>query len=301
MNELFDKLILRFFLAFFVCLLLLVYKYAHGLLYPSSNQQLFKSFYPSKNTADTIHLFARILGVGILFSEFHFYLSEGLGNALFYFAIQAILTFAFYLLSLNIIESIVLYNFEYSDEILKRKNIAYAIICFSQAIAVAFVMKTVLSISENSLVLLFFLTLFSIVLTGFATKTFNLISKLPFNKLLVNKNMAISFSYMGFIWGWTLLICSSLSHDITSINWYAVQVVLKILLSLLIFPLFKLCLTTIFHIKEDSRIAQLDLSKDNQAVDIGYGIYEGIIFFTSCYLTTVITGQIIFGTFYPVF
>lgn len=301
MNELFDKLILRFFLAFFVCLLLLVYKYAHGVLYPSSNQQLFKSFYPSKNNADTIHLFARILGVGILFSEFHFYLSEGLGNALFYFSLQAVLTFAFYLLSLNIIESIVLYNFEYSDEILKRKNTAYAIICFSQAIAVAFVMKTVLSISENSLVLLFFLTLFSIVLTGFATKTFNLISKLPFNKLLVNKNMAISFSYMGFLWGWTLLICSSLDHEITSINWYAVQVVLKILLSLLIFPLFKLCLTAIFHIKEDSRVAQLDLSKDNQSVDIGYGIYEGIIFFTSCYLTTVITGQIVFGTFYPVF
>lgn len=301
MNELFDKLILRFFLALFICLLLLLYRYAHRLLYPSTSQQLFRSFYPSKNTSDTIHLFSRIIGVGILFSEFHFYLSEGILHALFVFSGQALLIFSFYLLTLNIMESIILYNFEYADEIHKRKNHAYALICAAQAIAVAILLKTVLSVSGNSFVILFFLTLFSIVLLGFATKSFGLISKLPFNKLLVSKNNAVAYSYMGFIWGWTLIITSSLQRPIDQIDAYAVDAILTIVLSLLIFPLFRMGLVFIFRIKDDARLGQLDMVKDIQSIDPGYGVYEGSLLFTSCYLSTVITGQIVFGTFYPVF
>jgi uncharacterized membrane protein YjfL (UPF0719 family) len=301
MNELFDKLILRFFLTVFVCGLLALYRYAHAILYPSVSQQLFRTFHPSKNSADTIHLFSRILGVAILFSEFHFYLSEGLGHALFLFSTQAILIFAFYLLALNIMESVILYNFEYADEIHKRKNYAYALICASQAVGVALTFKYILKTAQDSFILLFFLTLLVIVLLGFATKSFGLISKLPFNKLVVNKNNAIAFSYMGFILGWSVIIASSLNHPMESIDHYTITVILNIILSLLVFPLFRYGLAWVFRFKDDLQIKQIDMIREVQTVEPGYGIYEGGLFFTSCYLTTVITGQIVFGTFYPVF
>jgi hypothetical protein len=301
MNELFDKVILRFFLALFVCLLLVIYRYSHRILYPSTSKQLFKNFYPSRNSADSIHLFARILGVGILFSELHFYLSDGLLNALLVFSIQSIIVFAFYLISINIIESMILYNFEYADEIHKRKNYAYSIICATQALSMAWILKTVLKTSQDSIVIIFFLTLFSIVLMGFASKSFSFVSKLPFNKLLVSKNPAIAFSYMGFLWGWTLIISSSLSRPLVQIDRYALEVLLNIILSLLILPIFRIALVTIFRIKDDAKLDHLDMMKDIQSIEVGYGLYEGIIFFTACLLTTLITGHIVFGTFYPIF
>lgn len=301
MNELFDKLILRFFLALFVCALLFLYRYAHALLYPSLNQQIFRSFYPSKNTPDTVHLFSRIIGVGIIFSQFHFFLSEGLGQALFIFSLQAILIFAAYLLALNIMESIILYNFEYADEIHKRKNYAYSIICAAQAISISLILRSVLKSAQDSFITLFFLTLFAIVLMGFATKSFSIISKLPFNKLVVNKNLAIAFSYTGFVLGWTMIIISSLDQPIVSIDHYTISVILNIILSLLIFPLFRYGLIFIFRFKDDLSSKDVDFIKDTQSIETGHGIYEGGLFFTSCYLTTVITGRILFGTFYPVF
>ena len=39
---------------------------------------------------------------------------------------------------------------------------------------------------------------------------------------------------------------------------------------------------------------------DDHQFDISYGLYEGATFFTSAFITTVITGRIDFGTFYPV-
>ena len=302
MNEIFDKLILRLIFAVYLCLMLLLYKYAHSFLYPTSRQQLFKRFFPSKNISDTLHIMSRIIGVGMIFSEFQFTLSEGFLFALFDFLLFATVALALYLVSLYIIESIVLYNFEYIDEVIKRKNISYALISLAHSVGVAYIIKVVLSVSQHSLIMLFFLWLFAMVIMGFASKTFHIVSKLPFNQLIVQKNPAVSYSYIGFIWGWILIISSSLDHQLLEIRWYAIQVVLKIILSLIIIPIFLKGLVYVFRLQEsfDQDLINDSKSTDRERIQ-GYGVYEGALFLAACFLTTVITGKVEFGIFYPVF
>lgn len=301
MNELFDKLILRFVFTLFLCGAIFLYKYAHTFLYPTARNQLFRRFFPSKNSCDTLHLFSRIIGIGIIFSEFYFNMSDGIYLALLDFSVDALIASTLFLGSIYIIESIVLYNFEYNDEITKRKNFAYALVCFAHSLGMAYIVKTVIAVSQTSLVMVFFLWLFAIVLVGFATKSYSLISKLSFNRLMVQKNLAVGASYLGFIWGWSLIIASSLQHELNDIKWYSIQVILKILLSLIIIPFFKKGLVFIFNFQDDLLEKNSEGKLVNSQAELGYGVYEGAIFFTSCFLTTVITGNIHFGTFYPVF
>jgi len=300
MNEIFDKMILRIVFTIFICLTLVLYKFAHIFLYPSSKQQLLKKFYPSKNSPDTIHLFGRILGLGIVYSNFYFYLSNGIMLALTTFFIQATLIFLIYLLSIYIIESIVFYNFEYIDEIIKRKNYAYAIISFTNTLSISLILSTVIRASENNFILFLLMWLLSMVILGFSVRSFPIVSKLSLNKLIVQKNISVAFSYSGFILGWTLIISSSLENNMRDYVWYNIQVVLKILLSIIVFPLFRWGLIKIFKIENDFRTDVLsEDGKELLGPEIGFGLYEGAIFLVSCLLTSVITGNIFFGSFYP--
>ena len=302
MNELFDKLILRIVFTAFICLTLFLYRFAHNVLYPSNKGIIFQKFFPSKNSAESVHFFARLIGIGIVFSEFHFSLSEGFFYAVLDFFIRAIAGFLVYLISLYTIESMVLYNFEYHDEIIKRKNMSFALIGLGHAIGVSMVLKIVLKTSESSIVMLLFLWLFALVLIGFATKTFPIMSKLSFNRLLIQKNIAVSISYFGFFLGWSLIISSALNTPLREIKWYAIQVVLKILLSLIILPLFIKGIKFIFNLEDDLfKLVKVEGQQDNTNVELGFGIYEGAIFFCACFLTIVITGRIHFDTFYPTF
>ncbi|MCF8057654.1 MAG: hypothetical protein K9K67_00045 [Bacteriovoracaceae bacterium] len=302
MNELFDKLILRIVFAIFICLTLIVYRLAHNLIYPSNRGNLLQKFYPSKNGAESLHFFARLLGIGIVFSEFNFNLDQGFLYAVMDFFIRAFSGFIVYLVSLYTIESIVLYNFDYHDEIVKRKSLAFSLIGFVHAIGIAFILKVVLRTSGSSLVVLLFLWLFSLVLVGFATKTFPLMSRLSFNRLLIQKNSAVAVSYFGFFIGWSFIIASALNTPLTNIKWYAIQVVLKILLSLIILPIFIKGLKVIFNLTDDlNTLVRDDGQQDNSNVELGYGVYEGVTFFTACFLTIVITGEVNFSNFYPTF
>ncbi len=294
MNEIYDKLIIRIFFTIFLCAIIAIYKYLHIILYPSAKLQLFKTFKPTNNNSDTIHLFSRIIGIGLLLSEFHFYMSDGIAIAVLDFSIRAFLAVVTYLASLYILESIALYNFEYADEILKRKNYSYALICFTNAIVASYLIKTIIKVSNNSLVIFIFLWLFAIVIIGLTIKAYPMLSKLPFNKLVVQKNMAIALSYMGFIWGWGIIIASSINGDITNIKLYAIYIILKILLSIIVFPLFRFGIIWIFSLKDD-------FQANSESADVGYGVFEGTIYFTSCFLISIITEQVHFGTFYPIF
>jgi uncharacterized membrane protein YjfL (UPF0719 family) len=230
-------------------------------------------------------------------------MSEGILPALFQLVMESGVVIILYLGSIYIIESIVLYNFEYSDEVLRRKNYAYSIICFSHSIGLAYILKTVINVAHASIIMTFFLWLFAMVLIGFSSKTFPIISKLSFNRLLVQKNMAISMAYMGFIWGQCLIISSALDHQLEDIKWYSIQVVLKILLSLIIIPILKKGLILIFKLQDDLPVKKEENKETTitSEIELGYGIYEGAILFTACFLTTVITGNIQYGNFYPIF
>jgi uncharacterized membrane protein YjfL (UPF0719 family) len=303
MTELFDKLIIRVIFTSFICVLLFAYKYAHLFLYPTLKPQIFKRVYPSKNSADSLHLFARILGIAFIFSDFYFYMSDGILFAILHFLIKALAAFVTYLLSIYILESIVLYNFEYHDEILKRKNFSYSIIGFAHTLGLAYIIKNVILISKDNIILLLFLWLFTIVLIGFATKTYQFFSQLPFNRLVIQKNLSIAFSYTGFFWGWCLIISSAINNEINNLNdikWYIIKVILKLLLAIIIFPLFKKGITLIFNLQDDYLNENITKQKKITGPETGYGIFEGSTFLTSYFFTAIIIDNINFGTFYPV-
>lgn len=122
MNELLDKLLIKVLLSIFICLGIYLYKYAHLILFPGTRNQMFKKFHPVRNSSDTIFLFGRILGIGMIFSHFYFYMSDGVFLALFDFILTSTISLILYLGSLYIVDSIVLYSFEYHDEVIKEKT-----------------------------------------------------------------------------------------------------------------------------------------------------------------------------------
>ncbi len=300
MAEIFDRLIIRILLAFFVCLMIYLYRYAHVIFYPSVKRQVLKTINPAENPADSLHLFSRIVGIAIIFSSITFNESSGFFLSIFHFAVWGALAIILYLLSLYIIESIVFYNFDYTDEILKRKNMSYAVISFCHAIVIAYLTRTVMMEAENSLVILMVLWLYMLVIVGFSVKYFTFISKLTFNRLMIQKNLSLCFSYGGFSLGAGLIIASCFDQEHYDITVYCIQVLLKTILSLLIFPIFKKGLMKIFPVKlGDDRGHEGTL--DHNIQSLGYGFYEGCVFIAGALLTTMIVNRIQFGIIYPFF
>jgi uncharacterized membrane protein YjfL (UPF0719 family) len=300
MAEIFDRLVIRVLLAAFVCLMIYLYRYAHVIFYPTVKRQVLKKINPSENPADTLHLFSRLVGISIIFSSITFNESSGVFLSLFHFAVWGSIAIVLYLLSLYIIESIVFYNFDYTDEILKRKNMSYAFISFCHAIVIAYLTRTVMMEAENSLVILLVLWLYMLVIVGFSVKYYTFISKLTFNRLLIQKNLSLCFSYGGFSLGAGFVIASCFDQEHYDITVYCIQVLLKTVLSLIIFPLFKKGLVKIFPIRMgEQRIHEGQIDTEMQS--LGYGFYEGSLFISGAILTTMIVNRIQFGTIYPFF
>jgi uncharacterized membrane protein YjfL (UPF0719 family) len=300
MAEIFDRLVIRLLLAAFVCLMIYLYRYAHVIFYPTVKRQVLKRINPAENPADSLHLFSRLVGISIIFSSITFNETSGFFLSIFHFAVWGTIAIVLYLLSLFIIESIVFYNFDYTDEVLKRKNMSYAFISFCHAIVIAFLTRTVMIEAENSLVILLVLWLYMLVIVGFSVKYFTFISKLTFNRLLIQKNLSLCFAYGGFSLGAGFIIASCFDQEHYDITVYCIQVLLKTILSLIIFPNFKKGLVRIFPIKlgeTGGHAGQID--SDMQS--LGYGFYEGCVFISGAILTTMIVNRIQFGTIYPFF
>lgn len=294
MNEIFDKLLIRFLFTVFICVALLLYKYAHTIFYPSVKKQVLNKIYPSENAADTLHVFSRLIGIALIFSTLEFNEYIGIFISAFHFFVWSTIGFILYLLSIYVMESIIFYNFQYVDEILKKKNLAYGIVSFTLSICLAYLLRTVFKESETSLVIVIILWLFAMVLFGLSSKLYKFISKLPFNSLMIQKNLGLAISYSGFIMGSTIIISSAFSHEHHDITSYTIQVILKTLLGALILPIFRFGIIAVFKI-QDTAINSSDES------NLGHGIYEGATFLTSALLTSIIIGQIHFGTIYPFF
>lgn len=296
MNEIFDKLVIRILFTLFICLALFIYKYAHVIFYPSKKKQMLKKVYPSENYIDTLHIFSRLVGISLIFSTLEFNEYIGISISSLHFFTWSIIGIIFYLVSLWILESIIFYNFEYKDEVLKKKNPAYGIVSLTNAICCAFIIKTIFRESENSIVILIIMWLYSLVLFGFSTRLFKYVSKLSFNSLMIQKNVGLGIAYSGFLLGNTVILMAAFSHEHYDITSYMVQVTLKTLLSLLILPIFRYGMLYLFTISESS----------NQGVQesiphLGFGSYIGMVYLTSSLLTSIIISKIHFGTIYPFF
>ena len=107
--------------------------------------------------------------------------------------------------------------------------------------------------------------------------------------------IGLGLLYSGFLMGNTIIITSSFSHEHHDITSYCIQVILKTLLGALIIPVFRAGITYIFKIKT------LENGPKEEADYLGHGIYEGAVFLTCAFLTSIIIGQIHFGTIYPFF
>jgi uncharacterized membrane protein YjfL (UPF0719 family) len=296
MNELFDKLILRGVFTSFVCLFLYLYKYIHAFLYPSTKQQLFGSFFPSQNPSYSLHFFSRIIGLGIVLSGLQFDLINGIFLSIGDFFVIGVSAMFLYLLSIYIMESITLFNFDYTDEVLKRQNLSYSILSCSLSISLALVLKSILTESANSIISLLFMWMFAIVILGFAVKGYKYTTRLNLNRLLIQKNLSTAYSFSGYCLGFSLIVSESFHQKAEGIQSYTVLIILKILLSGIIFPIFKKGLILSFDLKDD-----YDKKENIEEVNWGYGVFEGALFLTACFLTSIITGQVKFGTFYPIF
>lgn len=296
MNEIFDKLLIRILFTIFICLALFLYKYAHLIFYPSNKKQILKKIYPSENYIDTLHIFSRLIGVALIFSTLEFNEYIGISISTIDFFVWSIIGFSFYLLSIYILESIIFYNFEYKDEVLKKKNPAYGVVSFANAICLALIIKAIFKESENSILILIILWLFAIVLFGFSARLFKYVCKLSFNSLMIQKNLGLGLAYSGFLFGNAIIIMSAFSHEHHNITSYMVQVILKTLLAALILPLFRSGLMAVFSIHENEY-----QGAGEEFMHLGHGIYIGAIFLTSALLTSIIIGRIHFGTIYPFF
>ena len=287
MNEIFDKLLIRFLFTLFICIVLVLYKYAHTIFYPSARKQIFKTIYPSENPADTLHLFARIIGISLILATLDFNEYTGILVSSLHFFSWGIISFISYLTSLYITESIIFSNFHYSDEILKKQNMPYAMISFSNAICVAFLIRTVIQESELSLILFAILWLFVMVEYGLILKLYKVVSELKYHKLLIRKNLGLGFSFAGFLFGVTTILVSAFSHEHHDITSFLIQVLLKVLLAALIVPLFRMGLNLIFKIdKTDIQSSQ------TENPTLGFGIYEGTLFIACGLLTSIVIGRI---------
>jgi hypothetical protein len=277
------------------------YRYAHVFIFPSSRQHILKGFSPTKNAAETLLIFSRILGLALIFSDFYFNMSQGILYALFNFLIMSVLIFFSYLSSLYLIESIILYNFEYLDEIQKRKNFSYAIVNSANALAVAYVLKMIVHDFQGSLILFLFMWLLGIIFLGIACKLYTFISKMPFNRLVFQRQVSVALSYLGYLLAVSLIIGSAFNTPYKEMKWYLIDIVMKVLMGLLIYPLFLWGLTLALQITGVKGLFENFASNEiYYEPELAYGIYEGLLFITCGLLTMLITGQVNFGTFYPV-
>ena len=255
-------------------------------------------FFPEENPADTLHLFSKILGLAIVLSGFMFNLNDGIPLAMLDFFIHATVACFYYSVSLYVIDGIVLYNFEYKDEILKRKNFAYAIVFLGHCISVGLLIKMVVSVVKESLILLVFLWALGMVFLGVASRIFSILSRFSFNKFMIQMNFGVALSYLGLIFGLTMIITAAIDHPLVDVESFSIEAILKLILSLIILPIFMKGLVLILRIqqpfKEDDEI-----NSEPMLSHLGYGIYEGGLFMISCYLTGLVTEHILFGTYYP--
>jgi hypothetical protein len=117
---------------------------------------------------------------------------------------------------------------------------------------------------------------------------------------LIQKNLSLCFSYGGFSLGAGFVIASCFDQEHYDITVYCIQVLLKTVLSLIIFPLFKKGLVKIFPIRMgEQRLHEGQIDTEMQS--LGYGFYEGSLFISGAILTTMIVNRIQFGTIYPFF
>ncbi len=290
MEEVLDRFLIRIIFAIFVCLILFLYRYLHFVIYPKGVKQISTPFNLMSNLPNSLHYLSRILGMVILFSFVEFNRFFTLEMSLIHLFLLAIVLMISYLISIHLMEMIVLYKFNYKDEILKNQNLSYSLIIFSLNISVAFLLKTVMLKSNDSLIIFITLWLYVMTLLGLAGKLFIYYSKFQFNRAISQKNFGVAFSFLFYILGNTYILVKAFDQPQIEKYSYMLRIFFKCFSSCLFIPFFIFFIKFIFSLRiKKNELNQL-LIDPNKSVN--FGVAEGLIFLISAYITSWIVYNI---------
>lgn len=298
MNDLLDRLTIQFLYLIFVLILCVVFYYLYSFIYSNQYKMVLKKFYPSKNSAHTIHLFSRIFSLLYVLGSFQIFIQKDIILSSISFIFYVLIFFILYGVSLYVFDSITLYNFEFDVEIFNRKNLSYAVISGANAISVGFLIKHIGLISFHTIINTIFLWLLSMVLVGSSIKLFPYIFRQSINRHIVQKNLSIAITYLGFITGNTFITLSAFPNKRMTFEYYSLYVFNSLLILILMTSLIYWGLKKVFRVYEDY-VGDL-VEETHKEPEVGHGIHNAILYFCSSYLAIIITTKINFGTFYPI-
>lgn len=291
MEEIFDNLLTKIFFSIMFIGILYLYRYAHLILYPQAKKQVLNLFNPFENISDSIHYFSRIVGISIVFSSINIQVSENLTLSIVNFAFWTIVNIIFYLLSLYILELIVLHAFQYQQEILKRKNISYAIVSAVIAICLSFLIKNTTQIADNSIPFMIIVTLYTIVIFGLFLKQYHLVSRFSFSKSIIGQDLGVVISHAGFCIAATIIVhyCFKFSSD--NLENFITTSLTYFLLCGILLPFFYYFLQRVFLSKLHMAISIFD---EKLGIQHNLGITECMLYLSSTLLTIIIVFNINF-------
>lgn len=280
------------FISLFILVLITLYRIIHPYLFQFKREvKQWIRFIPL-NSLDLIHLFSRLLGIAIIFGQINIYNFSSGG----YFLFWCLLGFSFYLISILITENIIFYNFNYHDEILRKENFSYILVNFTNSVCQGLLISYVFQHSGSSFTSLIIFWLLILVLYGSTTRLFKYFNQLPFNSLMIQKNLGLGIAYSGFLLGNTYILSAAFNHEYYEISNFLIKVLLKGTLGVLIIPLFLMSLRWIFPVP-----IKTELNTQESTLNLGLGIYSFSLYLVAALLTSIIVGQIHFGTIYPFF
>lgn len=298
MTSILDEIIIRISFVILLVIALVIYKYAHYIFYPIASKQVKGIFFVRDNTAQSMHFFSRLVGISLLFSSLNFSHSRDLLISMLHFMLWGGVLSVTYLVTVYIVESIIFYNFDFHHEIIKKKNHSYAVISSILALCSAFTLKEILNYSDSSLKIFFIIWLFSMVIWGILLKLYPLVSKLNFNNQVNNKNVGIILSFGGYAITTALIVQSSLSTISGKIIPFLMLILIKLLLAMILFPIFQFLIKWIFRLSEATTQEE---TKPTSLSYLGYATYEGASFLIAGLLISILVGKIILFSYLPSF
>lgn len=293
MEEIFDQLLTKIMFSILLLVMLVAYRFLHLLLYPHAKKQVLSLYNPFDNLPDTIHYFARIVGICIVFTSFEIHLFENLMMGVFHFVFWVLVDIIFYLLALYILELVILHAFQYQQEILKRKNLCYAIINATISICLAVLMRNIVKIADYSIPFMIILWLFMVVVFGLLIKQYHLVSRFSFSKSVFSQDHGVTISYVGFLVATSVIVYYSFSQTQKSVGNFITSTLTHLLLCGILLPLFFYGVQKVFLATQKMIIPIYNQDRNNQ---YNLGLTEAMLFLTSALLTIIVVfGANIYG------
>lgn len=298
MKHILDSLLIKSLFFLIIMSFIFIFRKVHIILAAREIRNNHKKIFPNRNHIDTIHFFSRLLAIGILISSFSINIYQDLMSNLLHFISWTSISMVVYFISLYFVEGIILYPFEYLEEVHNRKNYTYVIISACLSTCLAFLIKTVFF--QVGFLLFFTVVTYTLILVIFTLllKFYSAVSHFNLKNSISKKDLGASFSFSGYTIGVTIICLFSLKNPIGPNNHQLLQVVSQVLLGIILFPLFKKVIIYIFKIQEKHTISEAAGSGERIS-KLGYGVFEGSVFCLASVFTSILMPSINITTALP--